>query len=51
VQDNDDAKNHSLRLEYDLLPKLQLGVNEALTKIEIKMQYVWSRYFLSTQII
>lgn len=34
VQDNDDAKNHALRLEYDLLPKLQLGVNEALTKID-----------------
>lgn len=34
VQDNDDAKNHALRLEYDLLPKLQLGINEALTKID-----------------
>lgn len=34
VQDNDDAKNHALRLEYDLLPKLQLGVNDAATKVE-----------------
>lgn len=34
MQDNDDAKNHALRLEYDLLPKLQLGVNDAATKVE-----------------
>jgi hypothetical protein len=46
VQDNDDAKNHALRLEYDLLPKLQLGVNEALTKIEIKMQVCLEQIFL-----
>lgn len=34
LQDNDNSKNHSLRLEYDVLPKLQLGVNDAATKVE-----------------
>jgi hypothetical protein len=32
LQDNDNSKNHSLRLEYDVLPKLQLGVNDAQLK-------------------
>lgn len=34
LQDNDSYKNHALRLEYDVLPKLQLGVNQAFTKVE-----------------
>lgn len=34
LQDNDNYKNHAVRLEYDILPKLQLGINEAVTKVE-----------------
>lgn len=34
TQDNDDAKNHAFRLEYDLFKGLQLGGSAAFTKIE-----------------
>ncbi len=34
TQDNDDAKNHAFRLEYDLIKNLQLGGSAAFTRVE-----------------
>lgn len=34
IQDDDDAKNHAFRLEYDLLPKLTLAGNSAFTRVQ-----------------
>lgn len=34
IQDNDNAKNHAFRLEYDIIPKLQIGANSAFTKVD-----------------
>lgn len=34
IQDDDNSKNHAFRLEYDLIPNLQIGANTAFTKIE-----------------